>query len=1484
MTADIGALVGGKRAALADKSSKKLRSKSIGPGGLDALRDSTGNRRKSVITPSRPPPRSILKPTMPPLRDIPARKPSPKKTSPATHSSDRMNFNISGPAISGTENLANPFQVGENEAVTQTRIALRTEEEQLAAAREREEKERQELENEANARREARRKSLANRRVSFAPEATLHTWDVVVEYQDSTTSSNSTSSTRRASSVAGNAVASPHPNRVAHHESDASEPPSTPPEEAEEDTITASPAHQRQLHQKKRRRSSAIPPMDFNNPNNDGFSSSPFSGSSVGDADETIEADGDEESNSNSDSDGDEETMMSIDGVDTTEMSVATTKSPLSDSSGRLEQSLKLAARQAGTRGIEFDEYGEDGEDGLAEDEEVLASFAPFTKSASLKNLESKLDQENVNPFSPASGYGVRHGEGQQDGDELTMEVTHAVGGIIPSQQDEEEDMSMDVTRSFGGIVSNEAPKAADSRRKSTPSGRRQSTRRRSSGVSSRGDETMDLTTAVGGIQPADDDTASKDDEEMTMEFTSVVGGVLAPGNTWTASRRKSAASQGQRQSIRNRQSLDSAVEDDTMDITAAIGGIIPPESETMATEVDATVGIELTTAVGGILPQTSPANRMEAKAVMEMEADLASSPFQADVVAESPLKVVAPVHAVASETGSPSLAAFRGKGLRRSVDAQKSVIPKPRINDGTPVKKSVTPPKQLTPQPMRPTTPSKTPPSKNIAMRTSSPKRLFKNESKASSIPKSSATKENKIRNKLFQNDNGTGIPAPSFVLTPQRRRSSGVGIDRVGLGSPRVAELLDRRGSIGEEASSFVPSQLDNAGRGVRFEDPRVLEREVEMEHEVDQADNGDETTTLKEMIQSMSPKKKPLKGRKSLHIGAAKGLLGKRPIELDEDDEEEENDGVKRLRGHEGSPVKKVKLQGPPSKEDTTGHLTLATPRNLEQSSLAPGTAFSPVKGPSRAHDQPREVDTTITFTGSFPSLDAIENLGTDDSLSDDRIQLQDFLNMTSIRFMELTTTKRRHTIVPKEPNQRDSMQGEAAYSLEDCVAAGAATVPMLELFQHACYELKNYISEGRKTVREIETETFEENPPLFREYISASPDVKVIMDNQLKNVKTHARLLSKGMWYEWRMTLLATLKDGLVKTADGMRQDGKILDRQLALLDTVLPNFVRQAQQLENEEADLRSAADELANCDQAELSEARQKLIAVDADIDAKQNMIDELRKQLQGKEAEIATSTERKNFCLNEIREAEKIREDCRGWSSMEISLLKEKADKLEREHGWAITGVSGTTTSMTYRREIELVFDAASFSNGTHTKKSPNSSVDLWYIAATRESCPVPLTPELDFFLKNVRDHVRGLPQGQTTIRTLLREVSAAWNKANAIANSIRLLRASCPTEITKASDNSILVKPTLLIAPLATKVEITFQLTCHSSVDGINVSISSSAAVVYGERFNEQKMGEFLLSRCGNHIEEEGQATKVSWGAAVAELGEKLLARGRK
>jgi len=145
----------------------------------------------------------------------------------------------------------------------------------------------------------------------------------------------------------------------------------------------------------------------------------------------------------------------------------------------------------------------------------------------------------------------------------------------------------------------------------------------------------------------------------------------------------------------------------------------------------------------------------------------------------------------------------------------------------------------------------------------------------------------------------------------------------------------------------------------------------------------------------------------------------------------------------------------------------------------------------------------------------------------------------------------------------------------------------------------------------------------------------------------------------MWYEWRMTLLATLKDGFFKTAEAMVKDEKVLGRQQKLLDSVLPQLLQHAKQLSIQEEDLQVVAEELANCDQEELSDTRQQLITLDADIESKKQMIADLKKQLEGREVEIAAGIQRREICLDDIREAEKVREECRGWSSSEISALK---------------------------------------------------------------------------------------------------------------------------------------------------------------------------------------------------------------------------------
>ncbi|RYP07168.1 hypothetical protein DL765_009242 [Monosporascus sp. GIB2] len=1431
ITVDVASSLAGKGGR------KKSRSKSMGPGGLDVLKSGSGNRRVSLAAPARPPPRSILKPTIPILPEIPPHKPK----SSARNASQ-------SPAVQGAENLPNPFRADDS-ASSGTKIALRTEEEQQAAAREREEREREQLEKEINDRREARRKSLANRRVSFAAEATLHTFHEVEYVQDSTTS---TDSTRRQSSLAAQSSA------AAPADSDPSEPPSTPPEQVE-DVVPESPDHQRDLHQKKNRRRSSV--MSFNNPADDTLASSIYSSDSEA-TEGVVETHEEIGSDSGSDSDADGVSMdLDIDEVTGTSIaSAATARSGFTeDSSSTLEDALRLAANRAVTQSLD-------------EEEEIIPSFGWARKPAP-KQTSPPQDQENngqhVKPAPIDDDEDQDGGEMDMDMD-IGMEMTKPVGGIIRAQDGSQngdddapdEEISMDVTRVLGRILP---------QRTKQPVTEPNSPDKAEQGAAM-DEATMEFTTAIGGIrsgsQAQEDLLGLEEDEDMSMELTAVMGSVF-PGNKNGVGRRKSAVSR--------RHTLAARDDEATMDMTVGMGRIISAGNEEDG-EGDATMGMDITTAIGGIIKGPSPVkDRTKAKHLMEEEVDKSDS----TPILNSPSKrriseVIGATRT--SETGSPGLSAFRGQGLRRSTNRRVSSSPKraqpqPAFIGSSP--QSSSPLKAGPPQSQVQSSPLKTPPSKNTPKNRPSPSR--QGASASGFTPKSASKKVPA----LFQVNPATGVSTPQVILTPQLRRLSGLGADRPGLGSPKVTELLERRSSIGEAADDFVPGSVRGATRAVTFADPRVLEEEIDkeregeadkengrsiLEREADGADEDNNTATLKDMISSMTPKKNPLKGRKSLHVGSASGLLGKRPAELDEDDDDtDERDGVKRLKGHQSSPVKNVRLHAPPTAAETTGRLTRSTRSALEDAdanSTTPRLSLSPNKG-SKAAPSPkgkgrfRDVESDqATNTINFEEAPATE----DPEVPEDgeRIHLQDFLNMTNIRFMELTTTKRRHTQAPTSHRGSGGPIKEDL-SLERCVVAGACTVPMLELYQHSCRELKKYISEGRRIVREIEMETLEENPPLFKEYMSATPEFKLLMDNQFKNVKTHARLLSKAMWYEWRTQLQDGLKEGLDKIAEGMTSDEQLLQKEQKLLDSVLPALSEKLKALQTEHDNLQAIAQELADCDPEDLEAARTDLTEVDADVRAKMQKIEELHQQLVETEANIGEMTEKKHECLADIHEAEKIREECRGWTSNEISSLK---------------------VSMSYQREIELVFDIASFRGA-----KPNSRIDLWYIAANRDRNPQPASPEKEFFVQCIRDHVRGLAQAQTKISDLLEVVSAAWRKANHVTENMRLLDSTFPTNVTRTSDASIAIRSTLLLVPLETKVEVTLGLHGQSTPEGVEVSVVPQAQVVYGEHFKVEKVVEYLATRIGTQVvtkEEQGQVE--SWSDVIVELHERLLARGRK
>lgn len=1020
---------------------------------------------QSLAVFSGPPPRSILKPTIPVVAEIPSYKPKQTRAS-----------NSVGNEVGGTK------------------VALRTEEEQQAAAREREERERAEMEKEIKDRREARRKSLANRRVSFAAEATLHTFHEIEELQDSTAS---TDSTRRAAQ-------SP---ALQHQQHPNSDPPSTPPDYDEEHEIE-SPANQRDLHQRKRRRSSAASTYSEEDTN-----ASTVYDSDLEHADSVAEIQGEELTNSSdSEEDG---TVMTVEAEEMTSASVASARSEYSPgSTGSLDANLRLAARMAATQGADDEE------------EEVIAGFAGWgRKNHSQENIshvkESQVPENRENADDQGSDMEMDMDTG--------MDMTNAVGGILypqlpsPDKDDEvDEDMSMDVTTALGGILSKAK---AFLRRKSANLASQQE-------PEEFGEQTMEMTTAVGGIHhdrffddDDDDQTEIAANEEMSMEFTAALGNLLPGG----FSRSRAQIGEGQAMALEDDDGDEGAMMDMTMpvgrilpgeveededgdqtmgmDMTVAVGGIIKPAQTPEEEEGDQTMGMDMTMVVGGIIkPADTPEARSAARKVMEEEADepvptIAGAPQ----ITPSP-KRSAPT--IADENDSPWSSAIQGTGLRRSLP--RAVSPTARLSgqpSSSPVRRASAQPSsspvrrtpaQPSSSPVRrtPAQPSSSPVRRTLAQPSSSPVRRAPSPNRTTTQGQQSPTKtppfpirspssspmriasspvktpRSPPKSKLFHQNPSTGISTPRIVLTPQGRRLSGVGADRLGLGSPRVAEIFDRRESIGEAATDFVPSLPANPRRTVAFTDPRVMEAEVDRERQDEQSkednrmilerevngspDDRDTALNLREMIQGLSPKKNIFRGRKSLHVGSALGLLGKRPAELDDDDDEsEDQDGVKRLKGHQGSPVKNIRLQSPPSKaETTTGRKIRASIKPTDSARATPTLASSPQRATTpRSQGRFRDVgddqpSNAMDFEHTIP-MDEAETQQEDDG---ERVHLQDFLNMTSIRFMELTTTKRRHTIAPGPARDSTAADGKDDVSLEGCVVAGACTVPMLELYQH------------------------------------------------------------------------------------------------------------------------------------------------------------------------------------------------------------------------------------------------------------------------------------------------------------------------------------------------------------------------------------------------------------------------------------------------
>ncbi|KAI7354724.1 hypothetical protein KC336_g22303, partial [Hortaea werneckii] len=296
----------------------------------------------------------------------------------------------------------------------------------------------------------------------------------------------------------------------------------------------------------------------------------------------------------------------------------------------------------------------------------------------------------------------------------------------------------------------------------------------------------------------------------------------------------------------------------------------------------------------------------------------------------------------------------------------------------------------------------------------------------------------------------------------------------------------------------------------------------------------------------------------------------------------------------------------------------------------------------------------------------------------------------------------------------------------------------------MFQHACNELKRYISDGKKVIKQLETETYRETPPLIQAYLNASPERKSTLDAQMRDMKTHARLRSKEMWYAWRSQLLEDLMKGLSGIGEGLLKDDEVLQRAEEILDQVLPGMEEKHVALQQEAERLENEIQSTSEEEKEELEQARSRIVEVDGAVEEKRRMLEQLERETEEQDRMANHLEESKVEFAAAIKEAERVREACRGVSLQEIADLKESIKNLEETYGWSITSSSASppTITVTYKSQLQLFFHPLAFhvpSQQMSTSR-PNAPIGLQYIVQDRNEQPKELTTTLRFFLQLIR------------------------------------------------------------------------------------------------------------------------------------------------
>jgi hypothetical protein len=89
------------------------------------------------------------------------------------------------------------------------------------------------------------------------------------------------------------------------------------------------------------------------------------------------------------------------------------------------------------------------------------------------------------------------------------------------------------------------------------------------------------------------------------------------------------------------------------------------------------------------------------------------------------------------------------------------------------------------------------------------------------------------------------------------------------------------------------------------------------------------------------------------------------------------------------------------------------------------------------------------------------------------------------------------------------------------------------------------LQNDITTSQSDLHKTEQDCTTLNPPVIKEYLSASDEDKALFEMTFKSFKANTQLKARGRWYDWRMGVVRGLRGDMEAMVEGMREVSFVL---------------------------------------------------------------------------------------------------------------------------------------------------------------------------------------------------------------------------------------------------------------------------------------------------------------------------------------------------